>query len=313
MPSGATLAARTNTTGTTIPVVAHPDAIKKFPGLPAFVVGVWYQPRSSWQKWKDRGINTLVGLELEGAERTEAAKAALVKAAHDMQLAVIGDSPDADAILNPPDEPDGVGNVSPDVFVSQYASIKATSPAKPIFGNFDGEKTRWRPTVDYLHYFQGCDIIALDFYPVNGGWITTGGMDLYRQRIDWVMQNAGGKPVFITIECSDQNLRVQPWLHTPENQPQGEQRAAAMRAPSPDEVELEVSIAVAKGAKGIFYFPDRIGLNWEAFDTTPADVATRMTAINKKLTTVVTPPAPVTPFAWPAVFCPTPGVIYDRR
>jgi hypothetical protein len=64
-----------------------------------------------------------------------------------------------------------------------------------------------------------------------------------------------------------------------------------MRCPTPDEFENEVNTAIAAGAKGVIYFPQKIGKNWEAFDVTPDDVAARMTAVNVKLAGKPVPPA----------------------
>src|SRR5947207_13324788 len=47
-----------------LPAFAEPPVVQ--PAAPKFIIGVWYQPASSFQKWKDRGINTLIGYESEG-------------------------------------------------------------------------------------------------------------------------------------------------------------------------------------------------------------------------------------------------------
>jgi hypothetical protein len=175
------------------PSKAQPQTSK--PTMPTVVkpiIGVWYQPVSSFPKWKARGINTLVGVELEN-----------------------GGQPG--------------------------------TPAQ------------------------------------QAAFVPEGGFDIFAGRVDWAVRVAAGKPVVMFIECSDQNMRVQDYLHSPENQPIGEKRAAAMRAPIPDELEWEVATAMSRGAVGVIYFPQKIGKNWEAFDVTPDDVAARMTAVNLKL------------------------------
>jgi hypothetical protein len=85
---------------------------------------------------------------------------------------------------------------------------------------------------------------------------------------------------------------VQDWLHTPENQPQGEQQAALMRGPTTQEMLFELDASAASGC-WVAYFPDRIGRNWEAFDATPDDNAAGMSTWNAAHQ--VTPPAPPAP------------------
>src|SRR3954451_11570133 len=50
------------------------------PTPPKFLIGVWYQPISSFEKWKDRGVNTLIGFASENQftreQWTEAARKA---------------------------------------------------------------------------------------------------------------------------------------------------------------------------------------------------------------------------------------------
>lgn len=284
--SGKTVATR----GPASPPIARPVPITA--GAPSFVVGVWYQPVSSFNKWRDRGINTLIGLELEGGAVTAEQ---YIDKAHAMGFWVIANHPKADMLLNGPDEPDGVGNTPPAAWVANYKALKAQYPGKLVFGNFDGEKTRWRPEADYAQpggYLAGVDVAGMDKYVVNAGLQDEGGWDIFTSRVDFLVRVAAGKPVFVAIECSDQDLRVQSWLHTPENQPQGDRWARAMRCPTPDEVEREAAIATEHGARGIFYFPDVVGNGWEGFDGTPEEVAIRMRAINLRLVTPTGPPPP---------------------
>jgi hypothetical protein len=293
MPSGATIAARTNTANVP-PGVATPHAVKPAPFFP---IGVWYQPVTAFAKWKARGVNTLIGIELDngGFPGTPDQRTAYVKAAHDAGFKVVADHPDADWMLNGPDEPDGQGNVTPAAYKLQYASIKSANPGKPVWGTFDGEKTRWRPRTDYVGgYFDGVDVIAPDWYPCNRGMVPEDGFSIFAERVAWSVSAAAGKPVWMAIETCDQNMRGQGYLHEPANQPVGEKRAAAMRGPTPDELAAEVSTAVARGATGIYYFPHVVGPPWSSFDGTPDDVAARMTAVNASLNAAA-PPVVVTP------------------
>ncbi len=266
------------------------------PTPPKFLIGVWYQPTSSFQKWKDRGINTLVGYENEGGQIT---REQWIAAAKKADLFYIIKPPDdladvKDELSDPhllaytqPDEPDGAGNATPQQIKANYAAWKKAAPNLPVFLNFDGVKVQWRPAADYVEYAKGADWLAFDNYVINRGSgpeaIPLLGT-LLDKLAEWSGADAPKKKRFLVVECSDQDLRVQDWLHTKENQPQGEQWAAKMRAPTPDEMRKEVDVAVQHGANGIIYFPDQIGRGWESFDGATPELVDAMKQINAKLT-----------------------------
>lgn len=285
-------------------VTALADAPVVQPAAPKFLIGVWYQPASSFAKWKQRGINTLVGYEGEGGT---VSRQQWMAAAHAAGLFYIvkppADPDDMKAEANDPhllayeqpDEPDGGGNQPPDAIVANYTAWKQLAPTKPVLLNFDGWKTQWRPVADYVEYCKGGDWLAFDYYVINRGegpdHIPVLGERLDKLR-EWSGGPNSGKKLFLFIECSDQNLKVQDWLHTPENQPHGEQQAAKMRCPTPDEMRAEIDVALKHGVSGIIYFPDRVGKNWEAFDAVPPELVTAMTQVNAKLTGAAVPTPP---------------------
>jgi hypothetical protein len=261
---------------------------------------------SSFDKWVGRGINCLVGYESEGNTVSyNTWKAAAV--AKGMKYIVqwsggpLNSSHNSDPNLLAvmlPDEPDGANNLSPGQILDMSNAIRAVLPSKPIFLNLDGVKMQWRPFDDYRCYALAADIISMDMYPLNAkgsasyieGPIPsgngTGGLSL-AERVDYMKKfgaaAGGSKQYWCAIECSDQNLKVQAYLHDPANQPQGEILAAAMRGPTVTEMTREVGAAVKHGCTGLFYFPDKIGVNFEAFDNTPSENASAMTALNTYL------------------------------
>lgn len=271
-----------------------------------FPIGVWYQPSSSFSKWVGRGINCLVGYESEGGTVSYASWKSnavanglkyIVQYKNGPLTSADNSDPNLMAVMLP-DEPDGAGNLTPGQILDMSNSIRAMLPSKPIFLNLDGVKMQWRPFDDYRCYALAADIISMDMYPLNAkgspsyieGPIPsgngTGGLSL-AERVDYMKKfgaaAGGSKQYWCAIESGDQNLKVQAWLHDPANQPQGEILAAAMRGPTVTELTREVSAAVKHGCNGFFYFPDRIGVNFENFDDTPTENASAMTALNTYL------------------------------
>lgn len=268
------------------PVVVTPPAVVVPPTASTdFIIGVWYQPVSSFGKWKARGINTLVGYENEGGavtldEYKHAAAVAGLKLI--LQADVCRDvdyaDPNVVAIMAKPDEPDGVGNVSPAEIQARYHAVKLNT-SKPIFINFDGWKMAWRPPADYAAYCQGADWLGMDYYVINRGE-GPAAISKMGDRLDLLAQLSPGKRRIACIECSDQNLRVQEWAS---DTTWGPAAAVTMRGPTATEMAAEIKLATDHGATGIVYFPDVVGKNFEGFDGTPPDLAAAMTSINASL------------------------------
>ena len=188
----------------------------KQPAAPKFIVGVWFQPTSSFAKWKARGINTLVGYESEGNTVTRQQWIAAAQAAGLSYMV----SPDNDSIAQDTtdanllawtqrDEPDGAGNVSPQQILANYKAYKALAPDKNILVNFDGWKMQFRPDADYQMYCQGGDWLAFDYYIINRG---EGPANIPKigSTLDHLKSVSGGNKKYLAfIECSDQKLNFQ--------------------------------------------------------------------------------------------------------
>jgi hypothetical protein len=259
------------------------------PAPPKFIIGVWYQPISSFQKWKDRGVNTLVGFTSEDQfsreQWTEAARKAglfyVIKPQADDPESMKADAADTSLLAwEQPDEPDGAGAIPPDKIVENYRTWKAIGAAKPVLLNLDGWRTQFGKPEEYKQYCQGADWIGFDYYIINRGE----GPDNIKkigERLDKLKEWTGGKKkLFVFIECSDQNLRVSDWG---QDTKWGPALAPKMRGPTPDEMKKQVEVSIQHGAAGIIYFPDKIGKNWEAFDNTTPECEAAMKLINGKL------------------------------
>jgi hypothetical protein len=276
------------------------------PTPPGFIIGVFSQPVSSFAKWRARGINTLVSHEPESGKMPkadwEAAAAAAglffmdypgvlpLMAAEGTQPYRLAwmqdDEPDLTRTPNASTNPDGTTPAG--YLKGRYDACKAANPSMPVFLNLAGPQF----TSDaykgekHLPYIQAADWLAHDWYVKNKNFARYP-VDLIGKAMDrlaaWsstgitatppVMTPGKGKPQFVFIECSDQKIA-----------------GALGRAPTPDEMEAEVNLAVARGAKGIIYFPQRPPPGF-MFDAMTPDLVTRMTAINAKLA----PPVPAPP------------------
>ncbi len=253
---------------------------------PAFIIGVFSQPVSSFAKWKARGINTLVSSEPEGGhvkkEDWEAAATAAglffmdypsdddallpneAKQTHRLAF-MQNDEPDMTRQPNTPlTNPDGW--TKPEILTARYARCKAAAPSMPVFVNFAGTAVtpEYYKGEKHLPYIAASDWLAHDWYVKNRNFDRYP-VSLIGKAMDRLAAWSGNKPQFVFIECSDQKVS-----------PQG-------RAPTPDEMEEEVNLAIAKGAKGIIYFPQRPPPGFQ-FDAMTPDLVDRMAQINARLT-----------------------------
>jgi hypothetical protein len=172
------------------------------------------------------------------------------------------------------------GWTKPELLAARYARCKAAAPDLPVFCNFSG------PTVTsdaykgekHLAYLAAADWLGHDWYVKNKNWQRYP-IDHIGKAMDrlaaWsaigptnappVMTPGGpGKPQLVFIECSDQKI------------------SNLGRAPTADEMEAEINLAVARGARGIVYFPQRPPPGFQ-FDAMTPDLADRMTAVNARL------------------------------
>jgi len=267
---------------------------------PSFVIAVFSQPVSSFPKWKARGINTLVSHEPEGGkmkkEDWEAAAAAagfwfmdypsdddamLAKEAKQpMRLAFMqDDEPDMTRAPNT-DRTNPDGWTKGEILAARYARCKAAAPNIPMFVNFAGTAVTPEayPGNKHLPYIAAADWLAHDWYVKNKNWERYP-ISLIGVAMDRLAAWSKGKPQYVFIECSDQKIS-----------PLG-------RCPTPDEVEEEVNLAVAKGAKGIIYFPQKPPPGFQ-YDAMPPEILDRVLKINARLAGTAAPaplPTPAPP------------------
>ena len=276
------------------------------PTRPNFLIAVFSQPTSSFDKWLARGVNTLVSHEPEGGriKKSDWEAAATAK-----NLFFLDYPSEDDEILQneakqthrlafmQDDEPDLTrdtnsdpanrfikegpfkGWTRPELLAARYHRCKAAAPHLPVFCNFAGPQI----TVEaYTHgaghkpYLPSADWLAHDWYVKNKNHqrypisLIAKAMDRLAQwsimaQNDRNEPTAGApKPQFVFIECSDQRIS-----------PLG-------RCPTPDEVEEEINLAVANGARGIIYFPQRPPPGFQ-YDAMPPEIVERITAINHRL------------------------------
>jgi hypothetical protein len=253
-----------------------------------FPIGVWYQPTSNFDLWKNAGVNTLIGYEGEGGNVSIDAWSA---AAVSKNLFMIRQArPYAAADANQKnligflqaDEPDKAGNLQG--LQTEFARVKQAVPSMPVWLNFSGGNVLGgNPTAaEYRNYAQYGDVITNDLYTVTG-WNLADHLDHskplaapFTQR--WTpgtaastLQQITGKPQAAFIETSKQNL---PWVPNE-------------RGVTAPELRGEVWDAIIQGAAGIFYFPDTFGVGWPAgFNGTPADVMAELTKQNQRITSL---------------------------
>jgi hypothetical protein len=263
---------------------------------PTIQIGVYMAPASSFQKWKDRGINTIVTdkSKPDSPPETQASRTAYFKAASDlgMQL-IIGSDPmgAANDLPRPgllawcqPDEPESWSKVvkNPDGSFNwsattnryrlDYANLKNIAPNVPVYGNFAGgpllsaRETSTDPRnitlPTYRDFAKGADWLASDFYICPQGRPPEQ-LANYGKQQDCLQSIGPGKPTYAVVECCDQGL------------PNG-------RAPTASEVRAAIWIAMIHGAQGIVYFPLKVqgGFQW---DNTPTGVAAAMPVMAAEL------------------------------
>jgi hypothetical protein len=248
------------------------------PPRPAFIIGAFQQPVSSFDTWRTRGINTLVGYEAEKSSKNisnhDWTESAAAKGFYYIKQP--SDNPQADA-ADPnllawmhADEPDvKKPPTDPEILQQQYNDWKKVAPNLPIFINFSGGNVLGGKISKetYHSYIQSADWIGNDFYPVTGynrpDWLWKVGAAIDQLR-DW----SHDKPQFALIECSAQRLSWTP---------------KSTRGVTADELRAEIWHAVIHGVKGIIYFPQQFGGGFR-YDAVQEKVSLEMALQNKHLT-----------------------------
>ncbi len=252
-----------------------------------FRIGVFSQPVDSFEKWRERGINTL----LETPQNHD--PSAWDRAAQRLGFRLIRrpmPNPRDDIHRNDLlawshwDEPDAAGRIfewTP-LFEKIYTEWKSMDPNRKIFINFAGPDITWftsrndeysrRYASHYPRLIATADWIASDIYPC-GGWLNQaherrrGDVSLIAEPIQ-VIRKFTDKPQFAFIETSEIERG----------------NVSGARCPTADEVRAEIWLAIAHGVRGIFYFPAVVGTNGFQFDGTPPAVVAEMKLQNEVLT-----------------------------
>jgi hypothetical protein len=261
-----------------------------------FPIGTYMPTMDEFQKWKDRGVNTLV-------EEAGAADVSTIIVQWDSMAKQLGLKEirrplpiPANDIGNPnllawmqEDEPDanGQGYINSTTCASKYSTWKGIDPTRPVYINFggsdvmgalDGAAPSWCPspytdcmlTSTYQSLIAAADWISNDRYPVTGylnDGVTRGDLTLVAQPLDR-LATWTSKPLFNYIETSSQQI------------------ITGARGVTPDELRAEVWLSIVHGVRGFVYFPQVVGGSATTNDGTPADVATEMTKVNATVTQI---------------------------
>jgi hypothetical protein len=248
-----------------------------------FPIGAWTQPVSSFDKWKGRGVNTLVGYQGDGATMEQWSQAARDRGMYYIRDALPKDRRYLDAADKNllawalPDEPEITTKYPASDLQKWVADWKQTDPNKPIWANFSGGYVlRWQGNVagpgGYAGYQSLLDWDSSSIYPVTG-WARPEehpGLDAPGRSVDQLEKWSNGHPQFAVIEPSDQEL---PWIQQD------------IPGPTPGQFRAEVWDSIIHGARGIIYFPMSFKPSFK-FDNTAPDVAAEMTATNAKIQSI---------------------------
>jgi Ca2+-binding RTX toxin-like protein len=262
----------------TAPSSSGPQPVPTTSSGQPFVIGVWSQPTWSFDKWKGRGINTVVGYEsMSGTVSIDKfSQEAQNKGLYMIRHPNWQDPSKDRAYKNllawmHNDEPDYKG-VPADKLVADYRKLKAVDPNKPVFVNFAGSMALWGyggyKQADYQKWMAGADWISNDLYPItahNRAWE----LDAPGEAVEKLSRWSGGKRQFAVIEASDQELPDH--LNYP--------------GVTADQFRAEVFNAVISGATGIIYFPQRIGKGF-LFDSMNSSVEVELKKVNSRLAAI---------------------------
>jgi len=266
-----------------------------------FITGIFAQPVSSFQKWKDRGFNTLYGYDGEGGKVTKAQweQAAIAAGMNFISAAgadLASESKQSGRLgWSQPDEPDLVTHVNlpgsriKDLAATYQACHAAGLPVwmnlngsafdniwydgTPHPGKTDGSLAGHRAATG--GYMAWADYIGFDYYLWTTG--RAGMFDITKRLMDRANDWSGGKPIFVFVELCTQGS--------------GKPFTA-------DDFESQVN-TVTQYAKdkayklaGIVGFADQTIPNWKSYDITPQDVVERAKVVNARLLGKSPQPAP---------------------
>ena len=257
-----------------------------------FPIGVYWQPTSSFDLWKSRGVNTVIGFYNKPADMAAFNQAAVSKG---LWMIRNPRANPADDLHQPnllawahADEPD-INRVPSATLAAEYAAWKAADPSRPVIVNFSGQNAQYQADgltdAIYQQYSQSADWISNDVYPITAwnhpDWIdknaklnlrnpaNNGGVPFNPgNSVDKLRAISGGKKQLAYIETSFQNI--------------GKGPAKNARGATAAEVRGETWDAIIHGARGIVYFSQ--SFHPDKTDATPAAVATEITRTDAKIT-----------------------------
>ena len=255
---------------------AHVSTKEPVAGPKFFIIGAWSQPTYNFDKWKARGINTLV--KYEGLSGTvsidEWSRQATSKGFH--MIREWRENP-ADDLREKNllawmhrDEPDINGSHRPNN-LPDYQRLKKIAPDMAVTGNFAGSHVLdWHafnfPRSGYDELMEARDWGMQGVYPVNG-WDRPEEFDAPGRATDRLEKMMQGKAQITVIESGDQEL---PW------------KPQTVRPATAGEFRGELWDSVIRGARGIVYFPFLFMPKFK-FDSTTDEIDAEMKVQHARL------------------------------
>ena len=212
------------------------------PSQDFFPIGVFAQPINSFDKWKNRGINTLFQWEPQTNSQgvPTATMEAWSKAAADRGL-YYARFPSANPANDlqekyllawtQKDEPDLENHDPfPPRNIDIYQNLKAIAPTKPVWINFAGNHVT-QQGANYTEWAKSGDWLSMDWYPFNAN-PDRYTIDLIGRGIDKLRLDSKGVPkkYFAVIESSFQQLN--PLSRAPTSEPSAHLDLQAGNLPS---------------------------------------------------------------------------------
>lgn len=248
-----------------------------------FPIGVFSQPQDSFEKWKSRGINTLLETP-QGHDPSAWDKAAKSSGLYVIRRPLANPRDDIgrkDLLAwSHWDEPDAAGRIAEwtPLFERTAEEWRRIDPNRRIFINFAGPDLSWfavrtdayskNHASFYPRLIATADWIANDLYP-SGGWLNQahaprrGDITLLGEPIK-ILKGMTDKPQFAFIEASEIERGNVP----------------GARCPTRDEFRAQIWYAITQGVRGLFYFPAVVGKSGFRFDGAPPEIVAEMTKQN---------------------------------
>ncbi len=241
-----------------------------------FIIGVWSQPTYNFDKWKKRGINTLLKYEgLSGSVSLDN----WIAAANSKGLYQIREERDDPSLdKNEKYLLAWTANDEPDIYSQyhqalkpDYEYFKAADPDRPVVINFAGSMVNgWHATPlkrqDYETMLPYMDWVSNGVYPVTG-WDRPEHLDGPGRALDRLQKWSNGKPQLQIIESGDQQLTWNP---------------ARLRSATRNEFKAQMWDSIIHGAQGILYFPFAFEPRF-SFDNTSPQIEQEMIVQHKRI------------------------------